>query len=453
MKTNGHVSLRGWLQPPAECGDERFRQEVQKAALFGLRLLAAYAVAVPPLLMLARFHLIPMPRTAAAGYLPSVLFVLLGGAVLVLSEVRKLRPRARLLAAAFSWSVAAVLIWFIMFQTQHIPVGEHRLPGYMCLLMVVTVVAVPFRPRQAALYSLAVLAWYAGCAAVAHDWDVPEHTFLLLLSIAAVPLAGAIYARRIASFHMREQAMRANEYLCMAQSRVLLSENAASLGRLAATLVHELNSPLGALSSAVDTMMAISAKQATAAREEQQRLLGLQADVRNSIQSSLERLQRTVSRIDRLTALDETEFQSVDLCGLLRDIAALVETGSQNRVKVLLTAQPLPELTCQPQQLSAAFMNVFTNAAKAMDGEGTVRVSAVQKDSQIEIRVEDTGKGISESDLAHVFEPGFKVAGNRVSTGNWSLFSCRQIIHGHGGEMYMNSTEGKGSTVVITLPF
>lgn len=450
MKTNAHLSPRDWLLPPAECGDERFRQEVQKSALFGLRLLAAHAVAVPPLMMLARFHLVPMPGTS---YLPSLIIVAMGALVLALSGVRKLRTHARLLAAAFSWSVAAVLIWFIVSHAQHGPAGEHRLAAYVCLLMGATVIAVPLRPRQAALFSLAVLGWFAACAAVTREWDPAEGAFLLLLAAAVVPLAGAVYAQRLANFHLREQAIRANEYLCLAQSRVLLSENAASLGRLAATLVHELNSPLGALSSAVDTMMAISAKQAAAPREEQQRLLQLQADLRKSIKNSLERLERTVSRIDRLTALDETDFQSVDPCCLLRDIAALVETGSQNRVKLLLTTQPLPELTCQPQQLSAVFMNVFTNAAKAMNGEGTVRVSATQKDSRIEIRVEDTGSGIGESDLAHIFEPGFKVAGNRVSTGNWSLFSCRQIIHGHGGEMYMTSAEGKGSTVVITLPF
>jgi two-component system, NtrC family, sensor kinase len=441
------------IAPRLEGEQAKFRQEVEKASLLGLRLVAAHAILIPPLLWLARFRLIPAPADGVAAMAPSLAIMGLGAMAMGLAQVRGCRRQARAVTALLVWLIAAVLIWFVLFRTEHLATGEHRLPGYLSLLMLLTVLAVPWRPLQALGLGGAIGGWYLLCSAIAGNRDLGELLFVVLAVVALAPVVAAfVYAQRVASFRVREQAMKANEYLCLAQSRVLLSENAASLGRLAATLVHELNSPLGALTSAVDTMMVISAKQATAPQEQQQRLLTLQADVRRSIHASLERLQRTVTRIERLTALDDSEFQSIDVNELLRDVAGLVETQSKNRVTVDFDLRPLPPLTCQPQQLSAVFRNVLTNAARAMGGSGGIRISSGLKNNEVEIRVEDRGCGIDEEKLALIFEPGFRVAGGRISTGNWSLFSCRQIIHGHGGEMYITSVPEKGSTVVITLP-
>ncbi len=444
--------LRRWLVPCAEANQERLRQDIETASLLGLRLVAAHAIVLPPLLWLARFHLIPIPADRLAAIAPPLMISGFGVAALAAAQIRRLRRYARPMAALLVWTICAVLIWFVLFRTAHVPMAEHRLPGYVCLAMLATVLAVPFRPVQAFGLGSAIALWYFSCAWVAGERDISEQLFMVLVVALATAVAAIVHAQRVSGFRVREQALKANEYLCLAQSRVLLSENAASLGRLAATLVHELNSPLGALTSAVDTMMVISSKQATAPPEEQSRLLRLQAEVRRSIHSSLERLQRTVTRIERLTALDETDFQSVDINDLLRDVAGLVETQSTNAVRMEFDLRPSPPLTCQPQQLSAVFRNVLTNAARAMNGTGTIQVATDLKDGQIEVRVRDQGCGITEDDLAHIFEPGFKVAGGRMSTGNWSLFSCRQIIHGHGGEMYITSSERKGSTVVMTLP-
>jgi signal transduction histidine kinase len=446
-------TFREWLFPRMEADDERFRLEVQNSSRMGLRLLSAHAVLIPPLLWLARFQLVPAALTRFPAIAPPATIAGLGVLAFGLGEVRRFRPHARKIASVLAFLIAAVLIGFVLFGSANAATPEHRLAGYLCLLMLVTIIAVPLRPAQAFALGLSIDAWYLLCSTAAGERDVPEALFLFALTVIAAALAAAVYAHRIVGYRSREQALRINEYLCLAQSRVLLSENAASLGRLAATLVHELNTPLGALASAVDALIALSAKQRSAPPQDQERLLTLQADLRKSIRSSLERLEQTVSRIDHLTALDETDFQSLDVNELLKDVAALVETKSKNKITVEFDLEPLPELTCQPQQLSAVFSNVLDNAAEAMNGCGSIRVATCRTDSKIEIRIQDCGRGISAEDLAHIFEPGFKVAGGRMSTGNWSLFSSRQIVHGHGGEMYMTSVEGKGSTVVIALPF
>jgi signal transduction histidine kinase len=446
-------TLRDRLFPNLEAKDDKFRQDLRKASTTGLRLLSAHAIAVPLLLGAAQFRLIPGADSPALLVAPSAAIVALGVFALAVSRVRRFERHSRLFAAALAFLIGMVLISFTRFGSSEAANGDRHLPGYLCLLMLVTVVAVPLRPLQALALGLGLEAGYAACALLVRGADQGGHLFFFVLAILSAALAAVVYAHHVGGYHTREKALRVNEYLCLAQSRVLLSENAASLGRLAATLVHELNSPLGTLASAVDTMAVISAKQASAPLADRARLLTLQADLRKSIRASLERLQQTVSRIEHLTALDEDEFHSVDVNELLKDVAALVETRSKNSVRIAFDLHPLPELTCRPQQLSAVFSNVLGNAAEAMKGCGTVLVATERKESRIEIRVQDSGCGISEDDLNQIFEPGFKIAEGRMSTGNWSLFSCRQIVHGHGGEIYMTSAEGKGSTVVIALPF
>jgi two-component system NtrC family sensor kinase len=318
--------------------------------------------------------------------------------------------------------------------------------------MLLAATAIPLRPAGTLALGLAIEAWFLGCCLAAGGCDALEHLFVVLLSFAAAVLTAAAYAYRHASYLRTRQALRANEYLCLAQTRVLLSENAASLGRLAGTLVHELNSPLGALASAVDTLVVVSARQAKARPEDQERLLTLEADVRASIRVSLDRLQTIAGRLERLAGLDDAEFQPVDLNDLLREVATLVQTQSSQDLKVEFDFEPLPVLTCQPQQLSAVFSNLLTNAANAMKNGGCVRISTRHADSQVEIRIQDCGCGIPAEDLEHLFEPGFKVSGGRMSTANWSLYSCRQIVQGHGGDIYITSSEGKGSTAVVILP-
>ena len=85
------------------------------------------------------------------------------------------------------------------------------------------------------------------------------------------------------------------EKLRQAEARNLLSENAASVGRLAAALSHELNSPIGALVSGVDTLLLLAARQAHSSPPEQQRLIVLQNELRKSIQQSTDRLREIVA--------------------------------------------------------------------------------------------------------------------------------------------------------------
>jgi signal transduction histidine kinase len=240
------------------------------------------------------------------------------------------------------------------------------------------------------------------------------------------------------------------------QRRTLIAENVASLGRLAAALSHEFNTPLGALKSAVDTLVRAAAKRGSAPPEEQQRLELVQADLRKSLDASLERMEQAISRIQRFTNLDRAEMQVVDVNELLEDIIALAETPSDSSdIFVKRESEELPSLLCHRQTLTTALSSLFRYAVEAArrKGEGgEVRLFPRSVEDRIEVHIEDNGGGLSEESLSRLFDPGFQIAKGRVAAGNWTLFSARQAIRDQGGEIDVSSVIGKGTTFVVSLP-
>ena len=178
----------------------------------------------------------------------------------------------------------------------------------------------------------------------------------------------------------------------------------------------------------------------------------LQNELRKSIQQSTDRLREIVERMQRFSNLDQAEVQAANVNDLISDVAALLEPKYKDKIEVEIDLQPVPRLVCRPQQLSAVFSNLMGNAIDATNGNGRVVVSSRHHDEKVEVAFADNGRGLSAKELATIFDPGFKVAHGRVSTGNWSMFSSRQIIREHGGEIEIDSELGKGTRVSVLLP-
>jgi signal transduction histidine kinase len=261
-----------------------------------------------------------------------------------------------------------------------------------------------------------------------------------------------VCAQRRALYLTHRDALRITETLAGAQLRAQLSESAIAIGKLAAALTHEINTPLGTLKSSVDTLLVLAARQATLPSDKQQRVVETQAELRRSVQASAERIQNVVARLQRFIHLEEAELKISDLNELLRDVAVLFEEHIQGRVRLEFQLQPLPALTCRPQQLYAVFSSLLSNAINAVNGDGRIVISTRRHDSAVEVRIQDNGRGMSPDELENVFDPSFKVSGERVSSGNWSLFNTRQIVFEHGGDIQIESAPGKGTTVSVTLP-
>jgi signal transduction histidine kinase len=197
----------------------------------------------------------------------------------------------------------------------------------------------------------------------------------------------------------------------------------------------------------------LAAKLRSADAEERQRLLELQTDLCRSISGSAKRLKQIVGRIQRFTNLEGAEIQPADLNQLLNDTAALLQPKIRDNIELELRLEPLPPVLCRPEQMSAVFSSLLSNAIRAVSGAGRIEVSTVRAQDQVRVQIRDNGRGMTPEELAAVFYPGFKVQAGRVATGNWSLFSSRQIIHEHGGEIRIESVEGRGTSVNVLLPF
>jgi signal transduction histidine kinase len=87
-----------------------------------------------------------------------------------------------------------------------------------------------------------------------------------------------------------------------------------------------------------------------------------------------------------------------------------------------------------------------------VNGEGCIRISTHLLPAQVEIIIQDNGRGMALEEADTIFDPSFKVTDNRVSSGNWSLFNTRQIVYEHGGDIRINTAKGKGAAFHVTLP-
>jgi signal transduction histidine kinase len=299
---------------------------------------------------------------------------------------------------------------------------------------------------------------YVASARLAESLDLPigplDPTyvlFMLTVTLLGTALTAVVYSERAQSFFRYRKALEAERDLKETQRRVILAENAASLGRLAAALSHELNSPIGALSSAVDTLLLLSAKQ-SAKPIDPQRFVVLLNDLRKTIGDSTNRLSDIVSRMQRIANLDRSEVQRVSVNELINDAVEISGARLRERARLNLELGDVPSMICKPQQLSAVFRNLVTNSVEALNGNGQIRISSKVHDSNIEVEVQDNGKGMDKAQLSSLFDPEFRVDGNRVGTGNWSMFSARQVVREHGGEITVNSKPGEGTRVLITFP-
>ncbi|MCU1275390.1 MAG: integral rane sensor signal transduction histidine kinase [Bryobacterales bacterium] len=458
--------IRRFLMPDAASESGRFHEELRQVCHLGLSVIGGTEIVVAVLVFLAQLitDILTPDQPAETGVLiyrraaQAVLVVTVGLFTIAIARTRLGRTRPAFLLCLSAWLSSAVLMISSLVLTPH--ASDEYISVHVVTLMLVAITVAPLRPLYTFVLGLAIWISYLGAFIAGrawnildlNAWDSPHVTFIFMLTLLSTGLAAVLYGQRSTSYHAQQESVRIAQDLAAAQVRALLSENAISVGKLAAALTHELNTPLGALKSSVDTMVVLAAKQATATPEAQQRLVTVQCDLRRSVNDSMERLKNVIARLQRFIDLDDTERQPTDLNELLGDVAILLKPSLKDHVSLNFDLHPLPPLTCRRQQLTTVFSSLLSNAIEAVDGDGRILVSTERVDAMVRVKVQDNGRGMEPSELETIFDPGFKVTAGRVSTGNWSLFSSRQIIFEHGGEIQISSVPGKGTTVDVLLP-
>jgi two-component system, NtrC family, sensor kinase len=238
---------------------------------------------------------------------------------------------------------------------------------------------------------------------------------------------------------------RMNEELFETQKKLARSERLAVAGQLAASLAHEIGTPLNSISGHVQLL----ARQKNGDEVTVRRLQTIDAQIENIVRI-VKQLLAWAHRLD-------LQVGPVDLRHLLEESVLLLSPGFQSRKIVVRRAWPEEDirLFADAGYLQQVFINLMNNSMDAMPrgGELIIRLlrKCYEKSPEVQIEFEDTGEGIAPENLAHIFEPMFTT--KRMGTGTGlGLAVCEQIIREHGGTIRARSEVGRGTRFTITLP-
>ncbi len=453
------TALTEYLAPGGAEQDEGFREEVFNQSHHGLRIIAALTAGGALVLMVGWWLLYPHGKSTPARLLADLLIIGLGGVGYGLSKWPAIYERSRLAALVLLQVTAACLIGASLYLSSVEPAAEDFVASQMTLTVLIAVVALPLRPLHTLLHCGGILGVYSSIVWMAAHSFLPEarprpeyYLFMMVMAALAGVLSATLYAERRNLYFGQIKTLAAVGDLRRTQQQLVRSESAASMARLAAAISHELNTPVGALKSSVDTLLLLASRQATAAPEQMPRLVRLQADLRRSIQESATRLQEIAARVARFTNLDQAELQQIGLAETLTDVVDLLRSKVPAGVEIVREFADVPRLVGNPQQISAVFYDLVYNSLRAVGETGRVTLRLRLRSGMAEVEIEDTGRGIAREKLANIFEPGFQENSGRMSTGNWSMFTARQVIREHGGEIMIESEAGAGTRVIVQLP-
>ena len=259
---------------------------------------------------------------------------------------------------------------------------------------------------------------------------------IYLLELLAPQAAIAI--RNVQLYEALEQGMRDLEE---AQANLVQAEKAAAIGRLTASLAHEINNPLQSLNNCIHLSL-----RPDLAADKKETYLSLAQD-------ELERLIGIVNRMLNFYRPADAETRSeTSINRLLADVLALVSKQLEHQtVEVELDLDPeLPDILAIANNLRQVFLNLILNAVDAMPDGGRLMISTCQHEGdRVAVMIGDTGRGIAPQDLSRIYEPFYTT---KIEGTGLGLSITYGIIEAHNGEIAVESDPGAGTTFSIEFP-
>ena len=268
---------------------------------------------------------------------------------------------------------------------------------------------------------------------------------------------------------------RVEKQLKESQAQVIQQEKMASIGLLAAGVAHEINNPIGYITSNLGSLEKYTDKLVRFIEFQEQAIekcadettrsslteMKLQikldymiTDLRELICESLEgsrRVSKIVQDLQSFSRAESNESVPSDLNETLKRTVNMVRNEIKYVAKLELQLDDLPKVICRPQQIGQVIMNLLMNAAHSIKHNGLITLASTQSSTFVEIRVTDNGCGILPEHLEKIFEPFFttKEAGRGTGLG---LAISRDLVKKHGGELLVESSAVSGTTFTVRLP-
>jgi signal transduction histidine kinase len=248
-------------------------------------------------------------------------------------------------------------------------------------------------------------------------------------------------AHMIGNARLMEGLQKTNRSLADLSNRLIQAEKMADLGEGAATLAHELKTPLGILRGSAEVLR----KAKDPAEKEK---------VLTFILEEVDRLTKTVDDFLRFARMSPPSKTETDLNNLVQSAAYLWESKRKNEAPIDIQFHLDPgfgKVLLDPRQAYQVLLNVFTNAEEAMPEGGRLSISTLADPNRggAVIAIGDSGKGIPPENLPRVFDRFFTTKETGLGLG---LAIVKKIMEAHGGEVAVESTPGHGTRVAISFP-
>jgi signal transduction histidine kinase len=224
--------------------------------------------------------------------------------------------------------------------------------------------------------------------------------------------------------------------------QLLQSQKLAALGVMAGGIAHEIRNPLAVCSSAAQFLKNPNIEPELQEECIDRLLIGIHKA--SSIIENLLRFARPSS---------STEMTPVNLLDVIQDALQLV--SNQAKIEKISVSVEFPHQALavygNANLLQQVFINLFLNGINSMPEGGRLSISAKKSENGAEVRIEDTGCGISQENLEKIFDPFFTLS--RVGKGTGlGLSICYSIVKQHLGNIEVQSMAGKGSVFIVSLP-
>ena len=291
-----------------------------------------------------------------------------------------------------------------------------------------------------------------------------------------------------AAKHAYNELQNAHRELKDMQSQIVQNEKLASIGQLAAGVAHEMNTPVGFVASNFETLGTYMKKFQDLLNMYEELVGGIETletkvllSKADAIRKSWDDMKMDFILEDIQPLFDESREGLARMTNIIRNLKDFSRAGRSedfaeyninNGIESTLTVakneikydaniktefSELPPLFCNPGQLNQVFLNVLLNAAQAIRSQerkdmGTITIKTYATESKVVCEISDDGPGIAPDKLPKIFDPFFTTKPVGKGTGLGLSVSYDIIVNKHKGELFAESTVGKGTKFTIKLP-
>jgi len=273
----------------------------------------------------------------------------------------------------------------------------------------------------------------------------PAVPAVFLLGILLVPILAYLIARHRFRQVRSLESERAALYASVSQTQKM-----ATIGRMAASIAHEINNPLAIIHAQVGALAdSLEDVDLPHSQDLRQRIQKIEAQV--------ERGRKVTHRLLGFSRRVGPDAESIDVAAALDETVGFLEKEVEAEHIGIVRQYDLnaPIVRSSLAQMQQVFLNLINNAVDSVnevDRKGEIRLSIYARHDGVEVRIADNGAGIAPHNLGRLFEPFFSTKAGKDDHTGLGLSICQEIMRGLGGRITVESTQGVGTTFALRFP-